>query len=257
MSVAWPAGVPSRIRLPFSGGPQSTSASFDAEIGPALRRPRSTIVPEVYTFVVESMTRAQFGLWREWYKTQLKGGAIHFTMQNPASGGDGVWQMVEPYAFEMEGPYFRVSFTALLVSEIVPPPGIPAIEIIDGATDGKHRLGIIPASWGSSAGTYRVSISGSTPVDLSLTSTALVTLSNGVTVQRESTIGAGFAATPTHAYIVTFPSGFWGASSAYSVAQTSAGGTTGTAATGSRLIPGTGSGTTYVAAGYVDASYVE
>lgn len=119
--VAWPAGVPSRIRLPFSGGPQESRAAFEPEIGGPITRRKTTVAPEVYDFIMEPLTRSEFIAWRAWFRDTLNYGQNDFSLSHPLTGSDGTWRIMpgsQPYQTEIDGLHIRLGFRALLVKEV-------------------------------------------------------------------------------------------------------------------------------------------
>lgn len=112
--VDWPDGVPSCI-MPTSpiGGLMDNRYSFDADAPyPPIERPMSSWTPEVYSVELVPISIAQFVLFQEWYKSDLRYGVLPFKWWHPITKTRAAWKIVKndpPYQVSKIGAIPRDS----------------------------------------------------------------------------------------------------------------------------------------------------
>lgn len=91
-AIAWPAELPCQ---PEQGSwqetPQPDVVSFTPEAGPTIDRRRGTVqsMGATCTFV---FTKAQYIAFRDWFRNDLKGGALRFSFDHPVTGEAEEWK---------------------------------------------------------------------------------------------------------------------------------------------------------------------
>ena len=110
MAVDWPESLPCQ---PEQGTWQETLQSdvvrFQPEAGPPLMRRRGTVQTALSscTFV---FTKAQAIIFRAWYRNDLKGGSLRFSLDHPVLGVPAEWTFEgEPQMSAMTNRKVRVA----------------------------------------------------------------------------------------------------------------------------------------------------
>lgn len=110
MAVEWPPGLPCQ---PEQGTWQETYQSdvvrFQPEAGPPILRRRGTVQTTLAgcTFL---LTKEQYVVFRNWYRGDLKGGALRFALPHPVTGAAAEWTFEgEPQMAAMTNRKVRVS----------------------------------------------------------------------------------------------------------------------------------------------------
>lgn len=96
MAVAWPASLPCQPEQgTWQESFQSDVIRFQPEAGPPIMRRRGTVqtVLASCTFV---FTKAEYLTFRDWYRDDIKGGALRFALDHPVTG------VATEYTFEAE-----------------------------------------------------------------------------------------------------------------------------------------------------------
>ena len=97
MAVAWPSGVPTRA---VPGGVQVQAAdqlaAFEADVGPPITRPRSTMALDAYRVTFAVWSASQYTTFRNWLSNDLAGGGLEFALDDPITGVAAIWQIDGP-----------------------------------------------------------------------------------------------------------------------------------------------------------------
>ena len=118
MSLAyWPTSLPQKPLTSYSGGFMDNRASFQGDIGAPMERPLTTGVPEVFDVSFRVLTREQYAIFKEWYKTDLNHGINRFIFRDPLTQ-EPVWFKIlkgsPPYQANASGEQY-VSLSAKMM----------------------------------------------------------------------------------------------------------------------------------------------
>jgi len=102
-AIPWPAELPCQ---PEQGSwqetPQPDVVSFQPEAGPPIDRRRSTVqtMGSTCTFV---FSKVQYRIFRDWFRKDLRGGALSFSLAHPALGDPCEWRFDPKPGWQMTG----------------------------------------------------------------------------------------------------------------------------------------------------------
>lgn len=125
MSVAfWPTSLPVRPLTNYSGGFVDDRASFSTDQGEPIERPLTTDAPEVYDVTLRVLSKAQYAIFKAWFKDDLRRGPKRFIFRDPVTDNPVWCKMIKgnpPYQImpASGGQYLGVRFQMMLL------PGTP------------------------------------------------------------------------------------------------------------------------------------
>ncbi|GLI23493.1 hypothetical protein GGQ86_002969 [Xanthobacter flavus] len=90
MTAAWPSGLPAPMRNGWGEQSQPNTVPFTPEVGPPIRRRRSTVRTRISTMTFR-MSGAQLQTFTSFFENDLKDGALRFTMAHPVTGASETW----------------------------------------------------------------------------------------------------------------------------------------------------------------------
>lgn len=90
MTAAWPSALPTPLRNGWGEQSQPNTVSFMPEVGPPIRRRRGTVRSRISTMTFR-MSDAQLATFISFFETDLKDGALRFTMAHPVTGASATW----------------------------------------------------------------------------------------------------------------------------------------------------------------------
>lgn len=100
--ASWPGNLPSAFRLNTRRiNPRDDRAAFQPEVGPPLRRRRSSLVLREFEGQM-TLTDAQVTIFETFYNDTLEGGTLTFTMDDPTDGLSYTWS-VEAWSINQLG----------------------------------------------------------------------------------------------------------------------------------------------------------
>ena len=108
--LQWPSTLPKFLAEGWSEEMPELTERIEMEAGPAYVRGKSTVA-EYGVSGTLMMTQAQWVIFRAFYLSDTRGGAIPFEITHPASGGVVVCRISQPPRREYGGKkdYYRVS----------------------------------------------------------------------------------------------------------------------------------------------------
>jgi hypothetical protein len=125
MTVAfWPTTLPVRPLTSYSGGPMDDRASFSVDIGDPVERPLTTDTPEVYDVTLRVLSKAQYAIFKAWFRNDLTRGVKRFIFRDPVTDSPIWCKMLKgnpPYQVSPAsgGQYLGIRFKMMLL------PGTP------------------------------------------------------------------------------------------------------------------------------------
>lgn len=107
---AWPSTLPCQPEQgTWQETYQSDVARFQPEAGPPIMRRRGTVQTKLAscTFV---FTRSEYATFEQWYRTDIAGGALRFSLDHPVTGSPREWTFeAEPQMSAMTNRKVRVA----------------------------------------------------------------------------------------------------------------------------------------------------